>query len=99
MVEFLEQNILNTKQLEREEVIEILKASETKGKWKFSEIYESLEEIKSQKALFWKLGEKTLQKLKSLKCQRKKFEHEIRKLLIEKWIKIDKVLILSLIHI
>ena len=89
MIRFLEVNVLNQRQMDRERMVELLKKLE--GKWEFSELYEAVEEVKWGERVIWKFSEKTLQKLGTTKSHRKKFQHVQRKLLVEKLIKIDKV--------
>ena len=92
MINFLEQKVFIKKKMSREKVMEVLKHEERNGDWDFKEMYEAVEDIKLKNSIYWKLAEKVNQKLGNEKLVKMKIVHDKRKLLFDKWIKIDKVL-------
>lgn len=90
MLDFLERNLLGARGLEREKAIEHLKGLE--GQWSFGEMYEAVEEARAGAAVFWKLSEKTVQKMGKDAMAERRLRHERRKVLLEKLARAEGVI-------
>ena len=99
LVELFEKFVLGVQGLGIEKVVAILKQRKQeieRGK-EMDAVYENLEEVKikgkdkDKDKSFWKLNEKTVKELEKGKFVLKKFFHDRRKVLLEKWAKTVRI--------